>query len=185
MTLFGEQGFRGTSITAIERAAGLSPGAGGIYHHFRSKEALLTAGLERQLDRLDALRDIRRLMTGLGDLRAELTLAARYTLAELDSESQLLRILVSEARARPELVETAVDKLVRATQDEFAAWLAERGDPPLTEDRARAIASIGLGALTSTRLLRNVLGVEPAGVDDETFVNTWVEMMLGMLTPAD
>ncbi|MGH8967612.1 MAG: TetR/AcrR family transcriptional regulator, partial [Actinomycetes bacterium] len=52
MELFSEHGYRGTSITQIEQAVGLSPGAGGIYHHFPSKEALLTAGVERQLSRL-------------------------------------------------------------------------------------------------------------------------------------
>ncbi|MGH3521781.1 MAG: TetR family transcriptional regulator, partial [Mycobacterium sp.] len=65
MELFSEHGYRATSITRIEQAAGLSPGAGGIYHHFPSKEALLTAGVERQLSRLAALRDIRRLFADL------------------------------------------------------------------------------------------------------------------------
>jgi AcrR family transcriptional regulator len=87
MRLFSENGYSGTSITKIEAAAGLTPGAGGIYHHFKSKEALLAAGIERQLARLDALRDIRRVLGPLGDVKAELTLSARYILAELDSAS--------------------------------------------------------------------------------------------------
>jgi len=106
MELFSEHGYRGTSITRIEQAAGLSPGAGGIYHHFPSKEALLTAGVERQLSRLAALRDIRRLFADLGDLHTELTIAARYVLAELDQEAQLLRLLASEARHGPKILES-------------------------------------------------------------------------------
>ena len=85
MRFFSENGYSGTSIAKIEAAAGLTPGAGGIYHHFKSKEALLAAGIERQLARLDALRDIRRVLGPLGDLKAELTLTARYILAELDA----------------------------------------------------------------------------------------------------
>ena len=39
MRLFGEQGYKGTSVIQIEKAAGLTPGAGGIYHHFSSKKS--------------------------------------------------------------------------------------------------------------------------------------------------
>ena len=59
MRLFSQHGYSGTSIAKIEAAAGLTPGAGGIYHHFPSKEAVLAAGIERQLARLGALREIR------------------------------------------------------------------------------------------------------------------------------
>jgi AcrR family transcriptional regulator len=179
MHLFGENGYRGTSVAQIERAAGLTPGAGGLYHHFRTKESVLAAGIERHLARLDALRDIRRVLTGLGDLRAELLVTARYALAELDSEGELLRVLVSEARARPHLVEAAVQRLVSATYAEFAGWLAERAGLP--EERAAAVAAVGLGSLLSSRLLSGVLGVAPTGVDDETFVATWVDMMIGLI----
>src|ERR1700720_3211471 len=123
MELFGRHGFKGTSIMAIETAAGLSPGAGGIYHHFGSKQALLEAGIERHLERLSALGDLRAILGELGDLRAELTLLARYALAELDNEANLLRIMLTEARARPELVETAINQLVDATYAGFGGWL--------------------------------------------------------------
>lgn len=180
MRLFGDNGYRGTSVVQIETAAGLTPGAGGIYHHFQSKEAVLAAGVERHLARLDALRDIRHLLTGLGDLRAELTVTARYVLAELDSERDLLRVLASEARARPELVQHAAGRLVGASYAEFAGWLAERNQLPA--DRARAVAGVGLGALLSSRILGTVLGVTPPGTDDDTFVPTWVDMMCQVIT---
>jgi AcrR family transcriptional regulator len=40
LPLFAKQGFAGTSIAAIETAAGLAPRAGAFYRHFPSKEAL-------------------------------------------------------------------------------------------------------------------------------------------------
>jgi AcrR family transcriptional regulator len=181
MRLFGENGYRGTSVAQIELAAGLTPGAGGLYHHFRTKEAVLRAGIERNLARLDALRDIRRVLGGLGDLRAELTLSARYVLAELDDEEELLRIMASEARSRPEIVEDAVQQLVRTTYEEFTAWLRDSAGVP--RERAAAVASVGLGALFSSRMMSGLLRVRSVGVDDDIFVATWVEMMYRLLSP--
>jgi AcrR family transcriptional regulator len=177
MHLFSQHGYSATSIAKIEAAAGLTPGAGGLYHHFDSKEAVLAAGIERQLGRLDALREIRRVLTPLGDLKSELTLIARYILAELDSESDLLRLLASEARNRPQLLRIAVEKLVSSTFEGFATWIGERAERPTSSEEATAIASLGLGALLSSRLLSDVLGI-PAQVDDETLLDTWVALMV-------
>ena len=184
MRLFSESGYAGTSIAKIEAAAGLAPGAGGLYHHFESKEAVLAAGIERHLGRLQALRDIRRLLTPVGDLGAELTITARYVLAELDSESELLRILASEVRSRTELLSGAVDDLVSSTFDGFATWIAERAERPLTTEEATGIAAVGLGSLIGSRLMGSVLSI-PTTVDDEVLVKTWVQMMLSAIrTPA-
>jgi AcrR family transcriptional regulator len=180
MHLFGQRGYAATSIAKIEQAAGLTPGAGGLYHHFESKEAVLAAGIERQLTRLGALREIRGVLTPLGDLKAELILIARYILAELDSESELLRILASEARNRPQILTAAVDQLVNSTFQGFATWIDQRAEDAIPEARAKAIAAVGLGALLSSRLLRDVLNV-PSPVEDETLLDTWVELMLAAL----
>jgi AcrR family transcriptional regulator len=180
MRLFSEGGYTATSVAKIETAAGLTPGAGGLYHHFDSKEAVLAAGIERQLAKLDALREIRRVLTPLGDPRAELTLIARYVLAELDSESELLRILASEARNRPQLLTVAIDRFVSSTFDGFASWMSERSEQRLSKQRAEAIATLGLGSLFSSRLLRDVLGV-PERVDDVMLVDTWVKLMIGAM----
>jgi AcrR family transcriptional regulator len=181
MLLFSQNGYAATSIAKIEAAAGLTPGAGGIYHHFASKEAVLAAGIERQLARLGALREIRGVLGSLGDLRAELTLTARYVLAELDSESELLRILASDARNRPQLLTTAVDQLVSSTFAGFATWIGERAERTIRSEEAKAIAALGLGALLSSRLLREVLGI-PSQVDDEALVDTWVQLMHAALS---
>lgn len=176
MRLFSQHGYAGTSIARIEAAAGLKPGGGGLYHHFDTKEAVLAAGIERQLARLDALRDIRRLLTTLDDVKAELTLTAHYVLAELDKESEMLRILASDARHRPELVSAAVEQLVSSMFNGFAAWIGERAEHPMPEETAAAIATFGLGSLISSRLLSDVLGI-PAQVDDDTLIGTWVALM--------
>jgi AcrR family transcriptional regulator len=180
MRLFSQHGYAATSIAKIEAAAGLTAGAGGLYHHFASKEAVLAAGIERQLARLGALREIRTVLGSLGDLKAELTLTARYVLAELDSESELLRILASDARNRPQLLTTAVEQLVSSTFAGFATWIADRAERAIPDDEAKAIAAFGLGSLLCTRLLRDVLAI-PSQVEDNTLVDTWVQMMAAAL----
>jgi AcrR family transcriptional regulator len=180
MHLFSENGYAATTVARIEAAAGLTAGAGGLYHHFESKEAVLAAGIERQLGRLAALREIRRLFTPLGDLKSELTLMARYILAELDSESELLRILAAESRNRPQLLSTAVDQLVNSTLEGFAIWIAERAERPLPEATPATIATLGLGSLLSNSLLHYVLGI-PAPIGDEALVDAWVRLMMGAL----
>lgn len=180
MDLFGQHGFKSTSIVQIEKAAGLSEGSGGIYHHFRNKQALLEAGIERHLGRLDALRDIQQILTGLADLHSELTVLGRYTLAVLDSEAALLRIVLTEARTRPDLVGSATDQLISATYSGFATWLRDRAD--LTAERAEAIAVVGFGSLISSRLLRLLLDRDPVPIDDNVLVSTWVEMVHTQIT---
>jgi AcrR family transcriptional regulator len=181
MHLFSEQGYAATSIAKIEAAAGLSPGAGGLYHHFKSKQDVLAAGIERNLGRLDALRDIQRVLAPLNDLKAELMLTARFVLTELDSESELLRILAAEARSRPELLRSAVDELVNKTFDGFTSWIEARIQPSNDGRNASAIAAVGLGALLSSRLLRDVIGI-PAQVDDEALIDAWVALMMNALS---
>jgi AcrR family transcriptional regulator len=188
MLLFSQHGYAATSIAKIEAAAGLTPGAGGIYHHFESKEAVLAAGIERQMQRIGALREIRDVLGSLGDLKAELTLTARYVLAELDRESELLQILASDARNRPQLLRAPVEQLVSSTFTGFASWIGDRAERAIGADEAKAIAAVGLGSLLSSRLLRDVLGL-PAQVEDETLVDTWVGLMSAALadphTPAE
>jgi AcrR family transcriptional regulator len=177
MRLFSQHGYAATSIARIEEAAGLTPGAGGLYHHFKSKEAVLAAGIERQLERLGALRRIRQVLGSLGDLRAELTLTARYFLAELDNESELLRILASDVRNRPQVLTAAAEELVSSALADFAGWIAEEAERAMPVEEAKAIAVLGLGSLLSSRLLRDVLGV-PVQVDDEALVDAWVQTMV-------
>jgi hypothetical protein len=70
-------------MCAVPRTAGLSRHIDGrqvavkIQYPGESKEELLNAGIDRQLDRRRAMRDIRSLFAGLDDMRAELTVLGR------------------------------------------------------------------------------------------------------------
>jgi AcrR family transcriptional regulator len=174
MRLFGERGFGATSVAEIERSAGLTPGAGGLFHHFRTKEEVLVAGIDRQLARLEAVRRIRGAVPPLGDLRAELTLVARYVLLELEEEQELLRVLVSESRQRPHLLTGAVEQVVRGTFDEFASLLARSGGTAVG-------AALALGALVAFASAELLLGQAPVDADREEVIATWVEMVVRLV----
>ena len=173
MRLFGERGYEATSVAEIERSAGLTPGAGGLFHHFRNKEAVLVAGIERHLARLAAVRQIRGAIPPLGNLRAELTLVARYIFVELQEEQELLRVLISEGRHRPELLSGAVEQVVRGTFDEFATLLARSGVTPVG-------AALALGALMAVASAELLLGQTPIQADHEEVIATWVDMVVGL-----
>ena len=174
MHLFGERGYDATSVAEIERSAGLTPGAGGLFHHFRNKEAVLVAGIDRQLRRLEAVRQIRGAVPPLGNPRAELTLVARYVFLELEEEQELLRVLVSEARQRPHLLSGAVEQVVRGTFQEFAALMAREGGTEIG-------AALALGSLVAFASAELLLGQAPVEADREEVIATWVEMVMGLI----
>lgn len=176
MRLFSEQGYRATSIVQIEAAAGLAPGAGGLYHHFRSKEQLLEAGIDRQLDRMSALRDIRQIFEGLTDLRSELTVFGRYTLGVIDEEAQLLRIVSSELRDRPRKLAETFAALVEDTYTGMAAWIRRRV-PSAAEHDAEAVAAVALNSLFAHRTMRHLFDVQPLALDDDRVIGEWVTMV--------
>lgn len=176
MRLFGEQGYRATSVAQIEKAAGLTPGSGGLYHHFRTKESLLEAGIDRQLDRMNALRDIRQIFEGLTDLRSELTVLCRYTLSVIDEEAQLLRIVSSELRDRPRKLADTLAALVGESYAGMAQWILRRA-PQADPGAARGVAAVALDALFGHRMMPQLLGAQTVSIDDDLFVAEWVTLV--------
>jgi AcrR family transcriptional regulator len=176
MRLFGEQGYQATKVTQIEAAAGLAPGSGALYHHFKTKEALLEAGIDRQLDRRSAMHDIRRIFAGLGDLRIELTMLGRYVLTVLDEEAQLLQIA---ARTPPEQcprLHTAYAALVESLNAELADWI--RGwAAGIGDDDARPIAGVAVDALLARRASSVVFRSPATSTDDERYIAEWTAML--------
>src|SRR5512136_3449614 len=66
--LFSQQGFNGVSIRDIATACGMTNAA--LYYHFKNKEDLFLAILQR--DHEKTLDDLRAAAAGPGDLRADL-----------------------------------------------------------------------------------------------------------------
>jgi AcrR family transcriptional regulator len=181
--LFATRGFKATTVTDIEAAAGLTPGAGGLFHHFASKRALLTAAIERRFDQVEALNQIRSVIPSLGDRRAELRLFARYLLDQHADERDLLTLVLCEARNDSSLFGSAVDALFVERERAFACWLAGLAPDAEPTESQLALARMAIGALaygpTVDALLRRpLLEVE------EPLIEAWVDAAVTLLERA-
>lgn len=194
LRLFGEQGYASTSVAQLEQAAGMSPGAGGMYSHFRSKDALLRAALESVLtaaQELDATMDRTDAeTTGLATatvpaLEAELDTIARAGLARLRHDRDYNRILVRDLRAVPDLLELSADRELRPVHDRLATFLS-RPDlalPPGVDPKA--LAAVLIGATSHFWLMTDIFGAHPAGVTEDDYVGVLVGLTTSLLTPKE
>jgi AcrR family transcriptional regulator len=181
MRMFAEQGYVQTSVSDIQAACGLSEGSGALYKHFRSKEEVLAAGIEREIVHLEGVRMARRLLREPMDFGAELEILGRFVLLELGAESDLLRILLREGDRFPEMMRTARQRLIDPAYAEFAAWLRGHVDAGHARcDDVDAVATVALGAIISYRASEALLGHAPADLDDERFLQGWVEIVGGL-----
>jgi AcrR family transcriptional regulator len=178
MTLFAERGFDGASIGDIERAAGMAPRSGAIYQHFKGgNEELLRAAVERELRAIDELGSVMEMLP-LGDLRAELTLLARWNLGSLERRSELARFVRREApRLPPELRDALYARLVGGPYEQIVGWLRNRvpgaADP-------YAFALVLVESISAYHSLRRTFGRTPDDVDDERFIAAWAETALAV-----
>src|SRR5277367_6642129 len=176
MRLFSEQGYRATSITQIEKAAGLVPGCGALYNHFKTKEALLTAGIDRQLDRRRAMHDISGLFAGQGDLHTELTLLCRYLMNVLDRETEILQVAARAPKEQSDRVNNAYAALVDALYSELTDWINGCA-PNIDDSEARRMAVVGINGLLGKRATRIVFHSPQVDTPDEQYVADWTAML--------
>ena len=134
------------------------------------------AGIERHVAEIEAMRTAMDLMP-LGDLRAELTLIARWTLAELANEQDLMRIVFRDGDQFPELVDLFGERIVDRGYREAAEFIGRVFEQAgALDENLDALAAIALGSLVHYRVEETMFGAPPAGVGEEEFIETWVEI---------
>jgi AcrR family transcriptional regulator len=180
--LFGRQGYKATTVAEIEAAAGLTPGAGGMYRHFPSKRALLEAGLEQQLTSGPALADLLGSTAQLGDLRAQLLAIARAGLARLDHERNLNRLLLRDLSDFPDLLAGIRDRELRRTHAALTHWLTANRNGG--QHDPAAVAAVLMSAISHYWILTDVFsGEHPFYPDRESFVSVLADVALRALQP--
>lgn len=171
--LFGRQGYHGTSVGEIEQAAGLSPRSGALYKHFPSKAALLSAVVRRRerateelVEAVDA--------SMIGDVRSELRLLARLSLATVGADQPVLRIIMREGESFPELRDEFQRSIVRTGHAQTVAWLrlvsARTG---VAIDDPDALAAVLLGSIINYHVLETLFGAPYGNVDETRFLAAW------------
>jgi AcrR family transcriptional regulator len=176
MRLFSAKGYEATSVSQIEAAAGLAAGSGALYNHFESKKALLHAGIDRQLDRRRAMRDIRELFAGLGDLRAELTVLGRYLLSVLDEEIELVQIAARTPQGYSPHLDTAYAALVDGLNAELSDWISVWA-PGLTSQQRTILAALGINSILGARLSTSLFQRSRARVPDTQYLDEWTAVL--------
>lgn len=184
MRLFGEQGYAATTIAQIEAAAGLSPGSGSLYRHFRSKQELLEEGVRAQLEGAADLRDLLGDEHGLADLELpeRLRLVLRVTIARLERGRDLVWMLLRDYRAFPELMERVREEQMLRVAEAFARWLSVQPELRDADRDWPAAAGVLIAAVSHYWLLRDAFGTEPFGVAEDRYLTVAADLAIGALT---
>jgi AcrR family transcriptional regulator len=175
-----------TALEAFAKHGIDATAVAGIDEHFPSNEALLAAAVERHADELARMATLMDTVHFGEDTRAELTLLARFVLAEHDRQDVLLRIMLQEGDQYPELASLIREKIVAPGYQQAAEWIRARieagGFPDYDAD---AVAVVALGSLLAYAAQRKTFGGPPLGVDTERFIDTWVEAWLRVAQTAE
>ncbi len=180
MHLFAQKGFVSTTVGDIEQAAGLSPRSGALYNYFDSKNALLTAGLERHLA---TVRDIEHdlALRPLGDIRSEITMLGHWLLHELELERDITHILEREgdhvSNLREQMRTGISDRGYLIGADVVGRWR-----PDLSQAERERLSVILVGALINYKRSTWTFGRPPLDLDDESLIETWVDVCIGIIT---
>ena len=183
LTLFASEGYRGTTIRKIEEAAGLTPGAGGLYRHFRSKEELLLAAVERY--RADVQTFLTRApeLMQLGDVRAELVLAAKLSREFNERNDALLRVLILEQSAIPKKAQRHFQQAWEDGYRLYARWLEAKLGPKSRVDIEAAAIQL-FGSLTQYQVQVETFSHPPLNVDPERFSIAWADHWTAFIAAA-
>src|SRR2546423_5396608 len=124
IALFAERGYAGTSVADIQAAAGLAPGSGAMYKHFRSKQEVLAAAIDQHIRDFTAADSALELP---GDPAAALKIILTRLLEALQANASLVRISLRDPDARPELAHRMADASLPALHRSMRACLRSHG----------------------------------------------------------
>ncbi|MFC4060293.1 TetR/AcrR family transcriptional regulator [Planomonospora corallina] len=189
LRLFAERGYAATSVAEIEAAAGLSPGAGGLYRHFKSKYEVLAAAMHEHASRTrtqiaETLAELNTMDASLG-IEARLAHLCRAGLAKVREESELTRVFFRDLSQFPELVAVVREGLLQPMFDAFTTWMRSQPEYAEADHDWAAVGAVLGGAVVHYRLFQDTVGEPPGHAEKDRFVESWVRLALGLMpTPA-
>ncbi|MEW9553789.1 TetR/AcrR family transcriptional regulator [Nonomuraea sp. NPDC050783] len=185
LRLFAERGYSATSVAEIEAASGLSPGAGGLYRHFKSKYEVLAAAVNEHAARTrgqvaESMAELSA-MESSADLEERLSHICRAGLAKVREESKLTRVFFRDLSQFPELVAVVRDGLLQPMFDAIVTWFQAQPEYRDVKLDWPAISTVLGGAVVHYRLFQETVGELPGHADKEQFVAAWVRLAVGLL----
>ncbi|MCP2166829.1 TetR/AcrR family transcriptional regulator [Goodfellowiella coeruleoviolacea] len=183
--LFSTRGYDATSVVDIQVACGLAPGSGALYKHFPSKKALLEQAVRRNLE-LMASRRAAAVTDVPDDPRAALRLLAGVVWEVMDSERDLVRIMIREFAGFPELFEEMWQGVLATLYRECAAWLSglrDQGRTRVTDPEATA--GVLVASLTYYPILDALIGHTPGDLAPDRFLAAWLDHAVATLGITD
>lgn len=178
--LFGRQGFKATTVAQIEKAAGLSPGAGGLYRHFPSKRVLLEESLKQQVEGGPDLNAFFTPPTDPADLSSQLLAVAGAGLRRLEHERDLNRLLLRDLAEYPDLLAMVRDRELRRVHDGLSRWLHAICGPQSPDPAT--VATILMGAVSHYWIMTDVFGgTHPFQPDEDIFLRVLADMAASAL----
>lgn len=165
---FAARGYAATTIADIERAAGLSVGAGGTYRHFKSKEGILKAVIDAAVDVPDE---------EIAPLSPDIEAVAHEMLDYMRSD--MMRIYFRDLDEFPEQRKRINERTINSSYRFVADRIAET-NPDIDADAAAAVI---LGSLINFRVNEALVGEDANGVSRDRFVTTWATIYRQVLQP--
>lgn len=184
LRLFAERGYAATSVAEIEAASGLSPGAGGLYRHFRSKEDVLAAAVREHITRTGtqiAATFQHAAAVAERPLPARLKLVVAVGLAKMREEADLVRVLFRDLDAFPHLINEMREGIVNPLYETIARWLSGQPETVHLQEDWDAISLILGGAIVNYWLAVDALHEPPGRVDEDRFVDGWARLALALI----
>jgi AcrR family transcriptional regulator len=183
LRLFAERGYAATSVAEIEAASGLSPGAGGLYRHFRSKEEVLASAVREHITRTS--QQISATFQRAADLQdrplvERLRLAATVGMGKMREEADLTRVLFRDLDKFPNLIAEMRVGIVNPLYDMISKWLASQPEMAGLGTDWDAVSLVLGGSIVNYLLACDALHEPPQHVDEERFVNGWATLALGL-----
>ncbi|MGH9194189.1 MAG: TetR/AcrR family transcriptional regulator [Acidimicrobiia bacterium] len=182
--LFSDKGFERTTIPDIQAASGLSPGAGGMYRHFPSKEALLEEVVHRLVSSFEERAEKLAAEPSRDYPEDFLELLAKGALDEFAEGRDGVRIALRSLDHFPHLQREFREKRIQSANRALAAWLESQVKAGRLRDHdSKAMAPVILGSLVSFRILEALTGERPVPVADKRFLAAWLDLVLTGLAP--
>ena len=165
LALFLERGFDGTSVSDIERAVGLAAGTGSFYRHFRSKEDVFVAAVQRSATEyieefLAVLQELDTIEDPVERLRRDF----HMRLAAVQTFDPIVRLMNAERDRFPELQKTFTTGL------ELDQWKLGWEDDPLP--------GIVMASLVGYGQLSQLEGSPYRGLSADAFIDALVELLV-------